>query len=258
MEIRPIAYFRSPFPEKFGIPRQAGLAEGLRGKIVFEPEYRSADAVRGLEGFDYIWLIWGFSAQPKNPSTPLHPRGGLRGVPLRLPGSLCSELDGTDASFRATVRPPRLGGNERVGVFASRSPFRPNGLGLSSVKVASINPESCDPSGKDAGPQIEVLGADLMDWTPIYDIKPYIEYADSHPGVRSGFVDSRAWERLEVVFPLGAEGSGLDLAVLREVLSLDPRPSYHDDSSKVYGMSFAGRNVRFKVEDNILTVLGID
>ena len=274
MEIRPIAYFKSPFPEKFGIPRQAGLAEGLKGKIVFEPDYRSADAVRGLEGFDYIWLIWGFSAASRSVSGGVSMgedhatlgtvRGGTGAEQSGASGgaerSEASEPSRTppETTFRATVRPPRLGGNERVGVFASRSPFRPNGLGLSSVKVSSISLESRDSSGKDNGPVIEVLGADLMDGTPIYDIKPYVEYADSHPGVRSGFVDSKVWTRLEVVLPPEADGCGLDLAVLREVLSLDPRPRYHDDPSKVYGMTFAGRNVRFKVEDSVLTVLGID
>ena len=219
MEIRPIAYFKSPFKTKFGIPRQAGLAEELRGRIVFEPEFRSPDAIRGLEGFDYLWLIWEFSNND------------------------------SDSAFKATVRPPRLGGNERIGVFASRSPFRPNRLGLSSVRIISFDPE---------GSVIEVSGADLMDGTPIYDIKPYIEYADSHPGVRSGFVDTHEWTPLEVVFPKGADGAGLDLSVLHEVLALDPRPKYHDDPEKVYGMSFDGKNVRFKVEGGVLTVLSIE
>ena len=213
--MKPIAHFKSPFPEKFGIPRQAGLAEGVRGYVVFEPEFRSADAIRGLDGFDYIWLIWGFSAAPES------------------------------LSFQATVRPPRLGGNERVGVFASRSPFRPNGLGLSSVKIASIMD----------GPVIEVLGADLMDGTPIYDIKPYVTYADSHPEARSGFVDSEEWKSLEVVFPSEAGESGADMEALRQILSLDPRPSYHDDPSKVYGMKFGEYDVRFKVDGDTLTVL---
>jgi tRNA-Thr(GGU) m(6)t(6)A37 methyltransferase TsaA len=213
--MKPIAHFKSPFTEKFGIPRQAGLAEGVRGYVVFEPEFRSADAIRGLEGFDYIWLIWGFSASPES------------------------------SSFQATVRPPRLGGNERVGVFASRSPFRPNGLGLSSVKIASIMD----------GPVIEVLGADLMDGTPIYDIKPYVTYADSHPEARSGFVDAEEWKSLKVSFPSEAGESGADLEALRQVLSLDPRPSYHDDPSKVYGMKFGEYDVRFKVDGDTLTVL---
>ncbi len=221
MEITPVAYFKSPFPDKFGIPRQAGLVEGLRGRIVFAPGFKSADAIRGLEGFEYIWLIWGFSANTASTGK---------------------------TAFQATVRPPRLGGNERVGVFASRSPFRPNGLGLSSVKVVSIDFD---------GPAIEVEGADLMDGTPIYDIKPYVEYTDSHPGVRSGFVDSHGWESLEVVFPEDASSSGIDLQVLADVLSLDPRPKYQDDPLKVYGMTFGSHEIRFKVVGKVLTVLEI-
>jgi tRNA-Thr(GGU) m(6)t(6)A37 methyltransferase TsaA len=227
MEITPIAYFRSPFGTKFGIPRQAGLVEGLRGRIVFEPGFRSAEAIRGLEGFDYIWLVWGFS-------------------------------ENTRSSFKATVRPPRLGGNERVGVFASRSPFRPNSLGLSSVRLDSIDLDAKGPDGKPVGPVLEVLGADLMDGTPIYDIKPYVEYSDSHPGVRSGFVDSRSWESLEVVFLEGCVNPGIDLDVLRSVLELDPRPGYHDDPDKTYGMTFEGFDIRFKVEGKTLFVTGIE
>ena len=218
MEIKPIAYFKSPFPSKFGVPRQAGLAGGLRGYVVFEPEYRSKDALRGLVGFDYIWLIWEFSA---------------------------NEESGPEAGFRPTVRPPRLGGNERVGVFASRSPFRPNRLGLSSVRILSIDPE---------GAVIEVAGADLMDGTPIYDIKPYVTYADSHPDARSGFVDEEEWKPLDVVLAPGVEESGADLSVIKEVLALDPRPGYHDDPAKVYGMSFGGYDVRFTVDGNTLTI----
>ena len=223
MGLEPIAYFRSPFPEKFGIPRQAGLSPSVRGQIVFEPGFRNADAVRGLEGFDYIWLIWGFSANPA-----ASPAG--------------------KTSFQPTVRPPRLGGNERVGVFASRSPFRPNSLGLSAVKLESIGD----------GPVINVQGADLMDGTPIYDIKPYVAYADSHPDARSGFVDERVWEPLEVSFPDCSVPDGLDLDALREVLSQDPRPRYHSDSQKVYGMSFNGCEVRFRVEEGIVQVVSIE
>ncbi len=227
MEIKPIAYFRSPFPGKFGVPRQAGLAPAVKGSIVFESVFRNPDALRGLVGFDYIWLIWEFSA------------------------NLIS------GPFQATVRPPRLGGNARVGVFASRSPFRPNPLGLSSVRLESIDFEAKDSDGRPIGPVINVLGADLMDGTPIYDIKPYIEYADSHPGVRSGFVDTSTWEPLQVEFPVGAEKTIPDLDTLREVLSLDPRPSYQDDPSREYGMSFGGREVRFKVSGSLLTVISI-
>ena len=218
MEIHPIAFFESPFKSKFGIPRQSGLAAELRGKIVFEPEYCSVDAIRCLEGFDYLWLIWGFS-----------------------------KID-SESAFKATVRPPRLGGNERVGVFASRSPFRPNRLGLSSVRIVSVDPASLF---------IEVAGADLMDGTPIYDIKPYVTYADSHPDARSGFVDEEEWKPLDVVLAPGIEESGADLSVLKELLALDPRPSYHDDPSKVYGMGFGGYDVRFTVDGNTLTIVEV-
>ena len=233
MEIKPIAYFRAPFPEKFGVPRQAGLAPDLRGRIVFEPEYRDCDALRGLDGFDYIWLIWDFNANRD-----------------------ASSGDSTRAR-KTTVRPPRLGGNTRVGVFASRSPFRPNQLGLSSVRLESIDFEAKGSDGKSIGPVINVLGADLMDGTPIYDIKPYVEYADSHPGVRSGFVDTTSWEPLEVVIPEDSQTGEIDIEALREVLALDPRPSYHDDPDREYGMSFEGHEVRFKISGKVLEVISI-
>ena len=238
MFIEPVARFRSPFKTKFGIPRQAGLVPELKGRIVFESGFRSADAVRGLEGFDYIWLIWGFSGN--------EPR--------------------SETAFQATVRPPRLGGNERIGVFASRSPFRPNGLGLSSVRIESIEYDSKDPDGKPVGPVIHVLGADLMDGTPIYDIKPYVTYADSHPDASSGFVDDKEWEPLNVVFaPSVTEPAEVtvqgwtkaDVQALREVLAQDPRPRYQNDPDKVYGMIFNDMDVRFKVRDDVLTVVEI-
>ena len=273
MEIKPIARFRAPFPEKFGIPRQAGLVPGLRGSIVFEPEYRSPDALRGLEGFDYIWLIWEFSGNRRVTGAAsldgetTATLGTLRGG---TGASLCDASGGAERSeaveppelaaparFQATVRPPRLGGNTRIGVFASRSPFRPNPLGLSSVRLESIDYEAMGPDGKPIGPVINVFGADLMDGTPIYDIKPYVEYADSHPGVRSGFVDSTVWEPLEVEFPDGAGESGLDLDTLRDVLSQDPRPRYQEDADKEYGMAFAGHQVRFKVDGKFLRVISI-
>lgn len=228
MEISPIAYYHCPLPQKFGLPRQAGLAEELQGRVVLEPAFRRPEALRGLDGFDYIWLIWEFSLNGA-PSDG-HPR------PDR--GSL-------------TVRPPRLGGNERVGVFASRSPFRPNALGLSSVRIKSIDFEKCE---------ITVLGADLADGTPIYDIKPYVAYCDSHPGARSGFVDAKEWKRLEVQFAspdlehILSDSLGSDYNALLEVLSEDPRPQYHDDPSKEYGLSFGGFNVRFKVRESVLTI----
>ncbi len=219
-EIEPIAVFHSPFTSKFGIPRQSGIVEELRGKIIFEPEYRCVEALRGLEGFDFLWLIWGFSAN-------------------RCTGSETKSL---------TVRPPRLGGNERMGVFATRSPFRPNGLGLSSVRIVGI-----------ANGTIEVSGADLMDGTPIYDVKPYLPSADSHPDARGGFTDYRDWQLLSVLFPeeFGQRFSTSELAALKAVLAEDPRPSYQHDASRIYGMPFAGREVRFKVDGSVLTVVDV-
>ena len=221
MEIKPVAIFHSPLPEKFGLPRQAGLAESLAGTVVLEPEFRSPEALRGLDGFDYLWLIWGF------------------------------HLNRETASEGLTVRPPRLGGNERVGVFASRSPYRPNPLGLSSVRIERVDA---------AAGEIHVLGADLADGTPIYDIKPYVEYADSHRGVRSGFVDDHAWQRLEVVLPRETFHK-LDpdtIDGLLEILAQDPRPQYQDDPERIYGLRYGDRNIRFKVADGVLTVVQID
>lgn len=220
MDIFPIAHFRSPFTSKFGIPKQSGLVEELRGSIVFEPKYRNIDYIRGLEDFDFLWLIWEFSANPHRAVSPV-------------------------------VRPPVLGGNERVGVLATRSPFRPNPLGLSSVKIDHV--EMSD----SLGPVIHVLGADLMDGTPIFDIKPYIAYADSHVGVRSGFVDQRKWPKLSVVIPPSLEAflSKEQLDALRHTLELDPRPHYQNDPQKVYGMPFEGRDIHFLVNDGVLTVL---
>lgn len=220
-EIKPVAIFHSPFKSKFGIPRQSGLTDGLQGRISFLPEYKHEEATRGIEGFDHLWLIWGFSANE-----------GTRG----------RSCEGA----ALTVRPPRLGGNERIGVFASRSPFRPNGLGLSSVRLI----------GKDNG-ELIVAGADLMDGTPIYDIKPYIAYTDSHPEARGGFTDTNQWQRLEVVmndddFPTL---SNEERKALREALALDPRPRYHNDPNRVYGMPFKDIEVRFRVAGHILTVL---
>lgn len=219
MEIRPIAFFRSPVSGKFGVPRQSGIAAGLKGEVRLVAPFDNPDALRGLEGFDYIWLIWEFS------------------------------LNGP--SDNLTVRPPRLGGNERVGVFASRSPFRPNPLGLSSVQIEYIE--------ADKG-IIHVLGADLADGTPIYDIKPYVTYADSHPEACSGFVDGNGWKALEVEVPetLAAKFSQEDLAALKQLLACDPRPQYLDDPQRVYGLFFNGRNVRFRVSEGVVYVTGLD
>jgi len=222
MNIEPIAYFHSPMTSKFGIPRQSGLMNDLLGTIVFVPEYQNPDAIRGLEDFDYLWLIWEFS--------------GNRNETANL-----------------TVRPPRLGGNERVGVFASRSPFRPNRLGLSCVYINKVEMTAS------SGPVIHVAGADLMDGTPIYDIKPYVVYADSRPDARSGFVDTVHWEPLMVEIPdaLANLYSEDELKGLRQVLSQDPRPRYHHDEARIYGMPFGGRDVRFQVKENVLKVVEI-
>lgn len=224
MLISPIAYIHTEFSEKFGVPRQSGLAGSLRGTIVFEPEYRNQDAVRGLEGFSHLWLIWGFSANRHD-------------------------------EWQPTVRPPRMGGNDRMGVFATRSPYRPNQLGLSCVEIDSIDTTCPD------APRIYVKGADLMDGTPIYDIKPYIKYADSRPDAVCGYVDTLSERHLEVEISEDMASVLKDQAVLealKETLSLDPRPSYHNDSSREYGLSFAGYNVRFKVNEGYLTVISID
>ncbi len=224
MEIKPIAYIHTEFPEKFGIPRQSGLAKGLRGRIIFEPEYRNPDALRGLEGFSHIWLIWEFSANR------------------------------TTAQWQPTVRPPRLGGNTHLGVFATRSPFRPNPLGLSCVEIDGIDLFA------EEGPVITVKGADLMDGTPIYDIKPYIRYADSRQQAVCGYVDTLEERSLKVVFPLELSEKIEDTSLipsLVETLRLDPRPSYHDDPERIYGLSFAGLNVKFRVNASVLTVVDV-
>ena len=228
MEIKPIARFRSPLKSKFGIPRQSGLVSSLTGSIVFESDYRHIEALRGIEDFDYLWLIWEFSANKR----------GVR-----------SEECGVR---NLTVRPPRLGGNKRLGVFATRSPFRPNPLGLSCVRLERVEE---DPK---LGPVIYVRGADLMDGTPIYDIKPYVVYADSHPEAKSGFVDQTSWKSLEVEIPehLARLFSSSDLETLRQTLSLDPRPSYHDDAERIYGMPFGDYDVRFVVAADVVRVTG--
>lgn len=224
MNIIPIAYYHSLQPTKFGVPRQSGLVPELRGRIVFEPPYRNADALRGIDGFDYIWLVWEFSLNGKG-----------------------------EGEWSPMVRPPLLGGNDYMGVFATRSPFRPNALGLSSVRLLGVE-------GGECGPVLLVAGGDLVDGTPIYDIKPYVTYCDSHPGARSGFVDDKEWRTLVVDFPaeLRAMFSDDDLAALYKVLELDPRPQYHNDPCRVYGMPFAGYDVRFTVSaSNVLRVVEV-
>ena len=222
----PVAIFHSPLTSKFGIPKQAGVVDNLEGTIVFEKAYRNPDALRGIESFDYLWLIWQFSAN-KHEATSL------------------------------MVRPPRLGGNEKVGVFASRSPFRPNAIGLSSVRLKSVEWDTPQ------GPVLHVLGADLMDGTPIYDIKPYITYADSHPDARSGFVDTHSWTRLEVELPesviqrlkTDCAFTDSDIQQLVRVLEEDPRPQYHHDPAKIYGMPFKGTDIHFRVSDGKVLII---
>lgn len=234
MEIQPIASYHSLLTSKFGCPRQSGLAMELAGTVVFNPPYRRAEAVRGIEGFDYVWLIWQFSAN----SSP---------YPSTQPSASTPQLSASSL----TVRPPRLGGNRRVGVFASRSPFRPNGLGLSCVRLCRVEQHP------QLGPVLHVQGADLMDGTPVFDVKPYVAYADSHADARSGFVDEQQWQELEVELPpsVCAVFSAAEQEALRSVLAQDPRPPYHADDARVYGMPFAGHDVRFRVSRGVLTVV---
>ena len=219
--IKAIARTRSDFPTKFGIPRQAGIVEELEARIVFEPEYRNPDALRGLEGFSHIWLIWQFSQAVREDWSP-------------------------------TVRPPRLGGNTRMGVFATRSPFRPNALGLSCVRLLGIE-------DTEEGRTLRVAGADLMDGTPIFDIKPYIPYADCKPEAESGFAPDPG-AQLTVEFLPEAEKHipPEKRQALRGVLANDPRPRYKQDGERVYALEFAGREVKFQVKNNILRVLSAE
>lgn len=218
-----IARIRTDFPTKFGIPRQSGLIEGLKSRIVFEPPYRNPDALRGMDGFSHLWLIWQFSEAVRNKWSP-------------------------------TVRPPILGGNTRVGVFATRSPFRPNAIGLSSVKIEGIDLHTPE------GPVIIVSGADMMDKTPILDIKPYLAYVDSHPEALGGFT-SQGWNReLNVDFPaelLEMVPEKLQAGLIK-VLATDPRPTYQDDPERIYGMPFGDMEIKFKVTDKNLMVVAVE
>ena len=218
-----VARMHSNFPAKFGIPRQSGIIETLTSTVVFEPEFRSHEALRGLSLFSHIWLIWGFSEALRDEWSP-------------------------------TVRPPRMGGNRRMGVFATRSPFRPNALGLSSVKLLGIEHHP------QWGDVLHVAGADLMDGTPIYDIKPYLAYTDSHPGATGTLVDEAATMPLTVHIPedLCALIGQAILPSLRDILAHDPRPSYHADPARIYGMAYAGLDVKFVVVDGQLTVTRVD
>lgn len=214
-----IARIHTDFPTKFGIPRQSDMVESLKGTIVFEPEYRSAEALRGIEGFSHIWLIWEFSKSIREGWSP-------------------------------TVRPPALGGNTRMGVFATRSPFRPNPIGLSVVKLEKVELHT------EQGPVLHVSGVDMMEDTPIFDIKPYVPYTDSQPEATGGFTDTIEKQQLKVVFSeqLLSLIPSEKRQTLIEVLSLDPRPSYQDDPERVYGLLFAGFDIRFSVIENVLTV----
>lgn len=221
-EIEPIAHIRTPFPEKFGIPRQSGLVIEAKGTIVFEPKYRILEALRGIEEFSHLWLIWGFSAVEHDGFTPL-------------------------------VRPPRLGGNEKRGVFATRSPFRPNGLGLSVVRLEGVE------KVKDKGAVLNVSGVDLLDKTPIYDIKPYIPYADAHPDASGGFATDPNEGMLTIKCDDAPhEEMGDDAAAMLAILARDPRPAYHHDPDRVYEMRYGTRTVRFSVDGDILTVRSVE
>ncbi|MBQ6831904.1 MAG: tRNA (N6-threonylcarbamoyladenosine(37)-N6)-methyltransferase TrmO [Oscillospiraceae bacterium] len=223
IEMQIIARMKSDFPTKFGIPRQSGLVDTLRSTVIFEPQFRNTDALRGLDGYSHLWLIWQFSEAVRSEWSP-------------------------------TVRPPRLGGNTRMGVFATRSPFRPNAIGLSSVKLLGLE------QTKTHGTVIHVAGADLMDGTPILDIKPYIPYSDAHMDAIGGFTDHAGDFLLQVncsqallrTVPTDKQ------AALLDVLSHDPRPTYQKDSDRIYGMDFAGFNVRFTVNDGLLQVIQIE
>lgn len=223
INISPIARMKSNFPSKFGIPRQSGLVDSLHSTIIFVPEYRNADALRGLEDFSHLWIIWQFS-------------------------------EAAGKKWSPTVRPPRLGGNKRLGVFATRSPFRPNFLALSCVKIIGIE------DTKELGSVIHVAGADLMDGTPIFDIKPYIPYADCKPEATGGFTDTAGDFVLNVDFPtelINKVPEDLRVALV-DLLTHDPRPSYQQDSDRVYGMSFANLNIRFTVKNGTLTVFEVE
>ena len=221
-DITPIARIETPFGEKFGVPRQSGIAD-CPGRIVFEMPYRDPEAVRGLEGFSHVWLIWQFDRA-------LRP------------------------NWSPTVRPPRLGGNQRIGVFATRSPFRPNGLGLSAVELERVSLDEPD------GPVLYVRGADMVSGTPIFDIKPYLAYAASYPDASGGFTDGDAGERRTVDFPpeLLARFDSGERQGLLSALAADPRPRYQDDPERVYGMRYDGRNVRFTVRDGTLFVTEVE
>lgn len=222
MELKPIAYIKTDFPEKFGIPRQSGRVPGLKGRIIFEKEFRDPDFIRGIEEFSHLWLIWGFSENEREKISP-------------------------------TVRPPRLGGNVRVGVFATRSPFRPNPIGLSCVKLEKIEED------EKLGRILTVGGIDMKDGTPIYDIKPYIPHADAVPDANGGFSDRARDYRLDVEISdeIKRDIDEETLSEIKGIIAEDPRPSYQDDAARIYGFSFAEYEISFRVENETATVTEI-
>lgn len=217
MQLKVIAHIQSPFTDKFGIPRQPSTDSTIESRIVFTPEFRNPDAIRGIEQFSHLWLIWGFSNRSDN----------------------------------LTVRPPRLGGNTRLGVFATRSPFRPNPIGLSSVRLVRVD------SVSDSSRELVVAGADLLDGTPIYDIKPYIPYSDAHPDATNGFAEETKDYRLPVIFPEKTDIPDAILGQLEEILSQDPRPAYQDDPDRIYKLDYAGYNVEFFVQNGAVYIKNI-
>lgn len=223
-ELKIIAHIRTDFDTKFGIPRQSGLVKGLKGEIVFEPEFRNIEAFRGLEGYSHIWLLWDFSLAHRE-----------------------------DDGWSPTVRPPRLGGNRRMGVWATRSPFRPNNIGLSSVRLLDIQLHTPQ------GPKLIVEGADLMDGTPIYDIKPYLPFTDSHPDATGGFAEEqfRTFTPMSVIVPDSMRSTFSDeqIDTIKELLAADPRPHYHNEEERIYTMSYADKEIRFRVTNNIIIIM---
>lgn len=216
MEIRPIAHIENEFTDKFAIPRQSGIASNILSRIVFEKEFQDRNAIKGIDGFSHLWIIWGFSKNIRE-------------------------------EYSLTIRPPRLGGNERVGVFASRSPFRPNSLGLSSVRLIDIEDNNT----------LIVSGADILNGTPVYDIKPYIKFTDSHEDAVCGYVDEREFKILNVI-DNGLLNGIRQAESIKEILSNDPRPAYQEDENRIYGFRFAGYEIKFKVKENDLFVISID
>ena len=244
--MKPIAHIHTDLPQKFGIPRQSGLAPDLQGCIIFEPEYAIESAVRGLDGFSHLWIIWAFENGAKG--------GQQADIAADTAAGGVDETLRTNSDWSPTVRPPRLGGNTRMGVFATRSPFRPNPIGLSCVAIERVEMT-------DVGPVVHVLGADLRDGTPIYDIKPYIPYADCHPDATGGFTDDITYHTLdavdmpeELIERIPAEKREALMQLLRE----DPRPPYHDDPERIYGMGYAGFEVRFTVSERTLHVIEVN